>query len=87
MAGLLARKDAPYRYSWDRSLFLIYRRKELQGIMEKLGFSQQVGLVAGPRPQPPRVTAVFGQLICPLLVSLRISTAWRWWAKGSLSPR
>ncbi|KAB1266390.1 MYCBP-associated protein [Camelus dromedarius] len=40
--GLLAQKDAWYRYSWDRSLFLIYRRKELQSIMAKLDFSQQV---------------------------------------------
>lgn len=34
-------KDAWYRYTWDRSLFLIYRRKELQSIMAELDFSQQ----------------------------------------------
>ncbi|KAM5212385.1 MYCBP-associated protein isoform 1-T2 [Hipposideros larvatus] len=39
--GLLAQKDAWYRYTWDRSLFLIYRRKELQSIMAELDFSQQ----------------------------------------------
>ncbi|XP_057571147.1 MYCBP-associated protein isoform X5 [Hippopotamus amphibius kiboko] len=39
--GLPAQKDAWYRYTWDRSLFLIYRRKELQGIMAELDFSQQ----------------------------------------------
>lgn len=41
--GLLGQQDAWYRYTWDRSLFLIYRRKELKSIMEKLDFSQQVG--------------------------------------------
>ncbi|XP_015426331.1 PREDICTED: MYCBP-associated protein isoform X2 [Myotis davidii] len=52
--GLLARKDARYRYTWDRSLFLIYRRKELQRIMAKLGFSQQDidGLEVVGRGQP-----------------------------------
>ncbi|XP_033267026.1 MYCBP-associated protein isoform X1 [Orcinus orca] len=39
--GLPAQKDAWYRYTWDRSLFLIYRRKELQSIMAELDFSQQ----------------------------------------------
>ncbi|XP_026950632.1 MYCBP-associated protein isoform X2 [Sagmatias obliquidens] len=39
--GLPAQKDAWYRYTWDRSLFLIYRRKELQSIMAELNFSQQ----------------------------------------------
>ncbi|XP_028628299.1 MYCBP-associated protein isoform X2 [Grammomys surdaster] len=40
--GLPAQKDAPwYRYTWDRSLFLIYRRKELRSIMAELDFSQQ----------------------------------------------
>ncbi|XP_023599979.1 MYCBP-associated protein [Myotis lucifugus] len=52
--GLLARKDARYRYTWDRSLFLIYRRKELQHIMANLGFSQQDidGLEVVGRGQP-----------------------------------
>ncbi|XP_055982517.1 MYCBP-associated protein [Sorex fumeus] len=39
--GLLGQQEAWYRYTWDRSLFLIYRRKELQSIMEELDFSQQ----------------------------------------------
>ncbi|XP_039083673.1 MYCBP-associated protein isoform X2 [Hyaena hyaena] len=39
--GLPAQKDAWYRYTWDRSLFLIYRRKELQRLMAELDFSQQ----------------------------------------------
>uniref|UniRef100_A0A8D2GMD8 MYCBP associated protein n=1 Tax=Theropithecus gelada TaxID=9565 RepID=A0A8D2GMD8_THEGE len=39
--GLPAQRDASYRYTWDRSLFLIYRRKELQKIMAELDFSQQ----------------------------------------------
>uniref|UniRef100_A0A8C6S044 MYCBP associated protein n=1 Tax=Nannospalax galili TaxID=1026970 RepID=A0A8C6S044_NANGA len=39
--GLPTQKDAWYRYTWDRSLFLIYRRKELQSIMAELDFSQQ----------------------------------------------
>uniref|UniRef100_A0A8C9ITT5 MYCBP associated protein n=1 Tax=Piliocolobus tephrosceles TaxID=591936 RepID=A0A8C9ITT5_9PRIM len=39
--GLPAQRDASYRYTWDRSLFLIYRRKELQEIMAELDFSQQ----------------------------------------------
>ncbi|XP_052051990.1 MYCBP-associated protein [Apodemus sylvaticus] len=39
--GLPAQKNAWYRYTWDRSLFLIYRRKELRSIMAELDFSQQ----------------------------------------------
>uniref|UniRef100_A0A2K5XSH4 MYCBP associated protein n=1 Tax=Mandrillus leucophaeus TaxID=9568 RepID=A0A2K5XSH4_MANLE len=39
--GLPAQRDASYRYTWDRSLFLIYRRKELQKIMAEMDFSQQ----------------------------------------------
>ncbi|XP_059938261.1 MYCBP-associated protein isoform X1 [Mesoplodon densirostris] len=39
--GLPAQKDAWYRYTWDRSLFLNYRRKELQSVMAELDFSQQ----------------------------------------------
>ncbi|KAL1778413.1 MYCBP-associated protein isoform X1 [Sigmodon hispidus] len=39
--GLPVQKDAWYRYTWDRSLFLIYRRKELQSIMAELDFNQQ----------------------------------------------
>ncbi|KAM8943049.1 MYCBP-associated protein isoform 1-T1 [Lycaon pictus] len=39
--GLPAQKEARYRYTWDRSLFLIYRRKELQKVMAELDFSQQ----------------------------------------------
>ncbi|KAM7069101.1 MYCBP-associated protein isoform 2-T2 [Molossus nigricans] len=52
--GLLARKDASYRYTWDRSLFLTYRRKELQSIMAELDFSQQDidGLEVVGRGQP-----------------------------------
>lgn len=52
--GLLARKDAWYRYTWDRSLFLIYRRKELQSVMAELDFSQQDidGLEVVGRGQP-----------------------------------
>ncbi|XP_014646304.1 PREDICTED: LOW QUALITY PROTEIN: MYCBP-associated protein [Ceratotherium simum simum] len=52
--GLLAQKDAWYRYTWDRSLFLIYRRKELQSLMAELNFSQQDidGLEVVGRGQP-----------------------------------
>uniref|UniRef100_A0A8C5NWA2 MYCBP associated protein n=1 Tax=Jaculus jaculus TaxID=51337 RepID=A0A8C5NWA2_JACJA len=39
--GLSAQKDAWYRYTWDRSLFLVYRRKELQSILAELDFSPQ----------------------------------------------
>ncbi|KAI5944483.1 MYCBP-associated protein [Manis javanica] len=39
--GLKSQKDALYLYTWDRSLFLVSRRKELQSIMAELGFSQQ----------------------------------------------
>ncbi|XP_024429133.3 MYCBP-associated protein isoform X2 [Desmodus rotundus] len=52
--GLLARKDAPYRHTWDRSLFLTHRRQELQSIMAELDFSQQDidGLEVVGRGQP-----------------------------------
>ena len=85
--GLLARKDAPYRHTWDRSLFLTHRRQELQSIMAELDFSQQVGNASVPGPEPPKVAPVFSQLIFPFLVSLRILMAWRWWAEGSLSQQ
>ncbi|XP_027291700.1 MYCBP-associated protein isoform X1 [Cricetulus griseus] len=39
--GLPTQNDAWYRHTWDRSLFLIYRRKELQSIMAELDFSQE----------------------------------------------
>lgn len=57
--GLLARKDASYRYTWDRSLFLTYRRKELQSIMAELDFSQQVANAFVPCLKPLRVAPVF----------------------------
>ncbi|XP_073739852.1 MYCBP-associated protein isoform X4 [Callorhinus ursinus] len=52
--GLLAQKEAPYRYTWDRSLFLIYRRTELRKVMAELDFSQQDidGLEVVGRGQP-----------------------------------
>ncbi|XP_069337315.1 MYCBP-associated protein isoform X1 [Eulemur rufifrons] len=52
--GLPAQRDAWYRYTWDRSLFLIYRRKELQSILAELDFSQQDidGLEVVGRGQP-----------------------------------
>ncbi|KAM5273434.1 MYCBP-associated protein [Ctenodactylus gundi] len=52
--GLPAQKDAWYRHTWDRSLFLIYRRKELQSVMADLDFSQQdiEGLEVVGRGQP-----------------------------------
>ncbi|XP_058427503.1 MYCBP-associated protein isoform X3 [Marmota monax] len=52
--GLPGQKDAWYRYTWDRSLFLIYRRKELQSILAELDFSQQDidGLEVVGRGQP-----------------------------------
>ncbi|XP_023419618.2 MYCBP-associated protein isoform X1 [Cavia porcellus] len=52
--GLPASKDAGYRGAWDRSLFLIYRRKELQSLMAELDFSQQDidGLEVVGRGQP-----------------------------------
>ncbi|XP_029783880.1 MYCBP-associated protein [Suricata suricatta] len=52
--GLPAQEDAWYRYTWDRSLFLIYRRKELQSLMAELDFSQQDidGLEVVGRGQP-----------------------------------
>ncbi|XP_045155718.1 MYCBP-associated protein isoform X3 [Echinops telfairi] len=52
--GLLAQEDSWYRYTWDRSLFLIYRRKELQSILAELDFSKQDidGLEVVGRGQP-----------------------------------
>uniref|UniRef100_A0A8C9A0J3 MYCBP associated protein n=1 Tax=Prolemur simus TaxID=1328070 RepID=A0A8C9A0J3_PROSS len=52
--GLPAQRDAWYRYTWDRSLFLIYRRKELQSILGELDFNQQDidGLEVVGRGQP-----------------------------------
>ncbi|KAM6163616.1 MYCBP-associated protein [Rhynchocyon petersi] len=52
--GLPDQKDAWYRYTWDRSLFLIYRRKELQNILAELDFNQQDidGLEVVGRGQP-----------------------------------
>nr|XP_012611634.1 MYCBP-associated protein-like [Microcebus murinus] len=52
--GLPAQRDAWYRHTWDRSLFLIYRRKELQSILAELDFSQQDidGLEVVGRGQP-----------------------------------
>ncbi|XP_012658377.2 MYCBP-associated protein [Otolemur garnettii] len=52
--GLPAEKDPWYRYTWDRSLFLIYRRKELRSIMAELDFNQQDidGLEVVGRGQP-----------------------------------
>lgn len=58
--GLLAQKDAWYRYTWDRSLFLIYRRKELQSIMAELDFSLQVGNASVPSLNPLQVVAIIG---------------------------
>lgn len=51
--GLPAQKDAWYRYTWDRSLFLIYRRKELQSVLAELDFSQQVGRASMPQSAVP----------------------------------
>lgn len=53
MLGLPAQRDASYRYTWDRSLFLIYRRKELQKIMAELDFSQQVSMASMPQSEAP----------------------------------
>ncbi|XP_075415410.1 MYCBP-associated protein [Tenrec ecaudatus] len=52
--GLLAQEDNGYRYTWDRSLFLIYRRKELQSILAELDFSKEDidGLEVVGRGQP-----------------------------------
>ncbi|XP_023573670.1 MYCBP-associated protein isoform X2 [Octodon degus] len=52
--GLPAPKDAGYRCTWDRSLFLIQRRQELQSLMAGLDFSQQDidGLEVVGRGQP-----------------------------------
>ncbi|XP_013374538.1 PREDICTED: MYCBP-associated protein isoform X3 [Chinchilla lanigera] len=52
--GLPAPKDSGYRRAWDRSLFLIYRRKELQSLMAELDFSQRDidGLEVVGRGQP-----------------------------------
>lgn len=84
--GLPAQKDAWYRYTWDRSLFLTCRRKELQSIMAELNFSQQVGKASVPSLKPFRVGPVFSQITFAFSVSLRTLMAWRWWAKGGLSP-
>ncbi|XP_012582153.1 PREDICTED: MYCBP-associated protein [Condylura cristata] len=58
--GVLAQSDAGYRYTWDRSLFLIHRRKELQSIMAELDFSQQDidGLEVVGKGQPFSVVTV-----------------------------
>ncbi|XP_060059696.1 MYCBP-associated protein isoform X2 [Erinaceus europaeus] len=61
--GLQAQRQATYRYTWDRSLFLIYRRKELQSIMAELDFSQQVGNVSVPRCKAPGREPIFSRLI------------------------
>ncbi|KAM6175772.1 MYCBP-associated protein [Erethizon dorsatum] len=52
--GLPALKDAGYHHVWDRSLFLIYQRKELQSLMAELDFSQRDidGLEVVGRGQP-----------------------------------
>ncbi|MEJ1272190.1 MYCBP associated protein [Cricetulus griseus] len=49
--GLPTQNDAWYRHTWDRSLFLIYRRKELQSIMAELDFSQEVANAFIPYPK------------------------------------
>uniref|UniRef100_A0A7N5KG60 MYCBP associated protein n=1 Tax=Ailuropoda melanoleuca TaxID=9646 RepID=A0A7N5KG60_AILME len=52
--GLPAQEEARYRHTWDRSLFLIYRRMELQRLLAELDFSQQDidGLEVVGRGQP-----------------------------------
>ncbi|XP_077020852.1 MYCBP-associated protein isoform X2 [Tamandua tetradactyla] len=52
--GLPAQRDAWYHHTWNRSLFLTSRRKELQSIMAELNFSQQDidGLEVVGRGQP-----------------------------------
>uniref|UniRef100_A0A5F9CGL2 MYCBP associated protein n=1 Tax=Oryctolagus cuniculus TaxID=9986 RepID=A0A5F9CGL2_RABIT len=57
--GLLAQRDAWYRYTWDRSVFLMYRRKELQGLPAERGLSQQDtdGLEVVGRGQLPSAVA------------------------------
>lgn len=77
-------KDAWYRYTWDRSLFLVYRRKELQNIMADLDFSQQVANAFIPCPEVLQVITA-RQFTLPLSAPLRISMPWRWWAVGSPS--
>ena len=54
--------------------------------MAELNFSQQVGKATVPSLKPLRVGPVFSQITFPFSVSLRILMAWRWWAKGGLSP-
>ncbi|XP_033618876.1 MYCBP-associated protein isoform X3 [Fukomys damarensis] len=39
--GLSAPEDTWHHRAWDRSLFLIYRRRELQSLMAELDFSQR----------------------------------------------
>ncbi|XP_058531915.1 MYCBP-associated protein isoform X2 [Ochotona princeps] len=39
--GLLAQRNAWYRYTWDRSVFLICRRKELQSLLAERGLGLQ----------------------------------------------
>ncbi|XP_004859755.1 MYCBP-associated protein isoform X2 [Heterocephalus glaber] len=52
--GLSAPKDASFHRAWDRSLFLNYRRRELQNLMAELDFSQRDvdGLEVVGRRQP-----------------------------------
>ncbi|XP_051058589.1 MYCBP-associated protein isoform X2 [Phodopus roborovskii] len=72
--GLPTQKDAWYRYTWDRSLFLIYRRKELQSIMAELDFSQEDidGLEVVGRGKP--FSSVTVEEYSPLEKSLKSSS-------------
>ena len=54
--------------------------------MAELNFSQQVGKASVPSLKPFRVGPVFSQITFAFSVSLRTLMAWRWWAKGGLSP-